>query len=68
MSKVSNNKITDNVSSKVTPKKMNLTTFLQVEPQETYIVVLLKKNYAMKFYTLTEWEAIVEKIKNKKIN
>lgn len=47
-------------------KKISVNTFLQLEPQENYIAILMKKNYAMKVYTQAEWEKIANDIKNKK--
>ena len=49
-------------------KKIGVTKFLQLNPQPDYVVVLLKKKYAMELHTNSEWLVIVDNIVHKKIN
>lgn len=51
----------------ISPKtKIGVARYLQINPQPADITVLLKKKYAMEVHTVAEWDAIVEKLLNKK--
>lgn len=45
------------------PTKMGLTRFLQMHPQNVYVVALLQK-YKNKAYTEAEWFALIDQLLN----
>lgn len=45
------------------PTKMGLTRFLQLHPQNVYVVALLQK-YKNKAYTEDEWFALIDQLLN----
>ena len=54
------------VSSGTKQKRYGLTRYLQLHPQSTYIVALLKP-YAMSVMTESEWEATIKEILGRKV-
>ena len=48
--------------------KIGVTRFLQIHPQDKQIANLMKKKYAMKVYTVSQWDEIVQDLLNKKTN
>ncbi len=47
-------------------RKIGLERFLQLEEQRSGIVAILRRQYAQKVMTISEWEEIVESILHKK--
>lgn len=48
-------------------QKINLTKYLRLYPQSTYVAAYLKKFYAAKAMTVNEWNKVVEDFLNSKI-
>lgn len=48
-------------------KKWSVYRFLQNHPQESWIEVLMKKNYPLEFHTDEEWFKLVEYTRTKKV-
>ena len=48
--------------------KVGVAKYLQLKPQPADIAALMKKKYAMKVYTVAEWDKIVDSLLNKFTN
>lgn len=52
----------------VKEKKYTVYRFLQIEPQPIGYGTLLKKHYGNEWHTIKEWEALMQKILNRKVD
>lgn len=48
--------------------RIGVSRYLQIHPQDGQIANLLKKKYAMKMYTISQWDKVVNDLRNKKTN
>ena len=49
-------------------QKIGVVRYLQIKPQNSGVAAILKKKYAMKMYTIAQWDAIVDELLNRKIS